>query len=106
MPGLSVALVFIVMRQNIDEIPQFLAMAEELGVTSIFMRTLKARRLDEPRKGGWDYQRLPAYLHPDFEGARQRAIKAISACSIPVEASLESWSTPIFPPEFEEENLG
>jgi pyruvate-formate lyase-activating enzyme len=104
-PDLSVGLVFIVTKQNIDEIPKFIAMAEELGVTSLFLRTLKARTLDEQRKGDLDYQRLPAYLHPDFDGARQRAIEAIAACKMPIEAAPETWSTPIFPPELEEEML-
>ncbi len=104
-PNLSIALVFIVMRQNIDEIPQFIALAGKLGVTSIFMRTLKARTLEEQRRDHLDYHRLPAYLHRDFEGARQRAIEAIAACKIPVEASPETWSTPIFPPEVEEQIL-
>jgi pyruvate-formate lyase-activating enzyme len=104
-PNLNIALVFIVMRQNIDEIPQFLAMAEDLGVTSIFLRTLKSRTAEEHREDGLDYHRLPAYLHPDFEGARQRAVRAIVASRIPVEAAPETWSSPIFPKELEEEIL-
>lgn len=104
-PDLNIALVFIVMRQNIDEIPRLLAMAEELGVTSIFMRTLKSRTLEEQRRDHLDYHRLPPYLHPDFEGARRRAVEAIAACKIPTEGSPETWSTPIFPPEVEREVL-
>jgi pyruvate-formate lyase-activating enzyme len=101
-PDLSIALVFIVTRQNIDEIPQFLEMAKDLGVTSVFLRTLKSRSAEEQRMDSLDYHRLPPYLHQDFEGARQRAVEAISASRLPVEAAPETWSSPIFPEDLEE----
>jgi len=99
--GITFGLVFIVTRQNIGEIPAFIALARELNVDSIFIRTLKSRTLQEQRLDGLDYHRLPPYLHPDFEGLRRRAVDAIAGSSIPVQAAPETWSTKIFPADVE-----
>ncbi len=104
-PGISVAMVFIVTKQNIEEIPKFVALAEHLGVDSIFVRTLKSRTAEEHRLDGLDYQRLPPYLHPDFETLRERAVEAIRNAKVHVEVSPETWSTKIFPAEVEAEIL-
>jgi hypothetical protein len=95
--GITFGLVFIVTRQNIGEIPAFIALARELNVDSIFIRTLKSRTLQEQRLDGLDYHRLPPYLDPDFEALRRRAVDAITRSSIPVQAAPETWSTKIFP---------
>jgi pyruvate-formate lyase-activating enzyme len=99
--GITFGLVFIVTRQNIGEIPAFIALARELNVDSIFIRTLKSRTLQEQRLDGLDYHRLPPYLHPDFESLRRRAVDAIAGSSIPVQAAPETWSTKIFPADVE-----
>ena len=99
--GITVGLVFIVTRQNLEEIPAFVKLAHELNVNSIFMRTLKSRTLEEQRKDGLDYHRLPPYLHADFENLRRQAVGAISNSSIPVQAAPETWSTNIFPEDVE-----
>jgi pyruvate-formate lyase-activating enzyme len=102
---LIVSFVFIVTRQNLAEVPEFIQLAERLGVDRVFIRTLKARTPEEQRNNGLDYHRLPPYLHPDFEPLRARAIEAIAGTRLEVEAFPESWSTPIFPPEHEPQIL-
>jgi pyruvate-formate lyase-activating enzyme len=104
-PGINVAFVFIVTRQNLAEIPEFIELAETIGVDSVFIRTLKTRTLAEQKKDGLDYHRLPPYLHPQFESLRARAATAIADARIPIEAFPDSWSKPIFPPELEPQIL-
>jgi pyruvate-formate lyase-activating enzyme len=99
--GITIGLVFIVTRQNLAEIPAFISLAHELKVDSIFIRTLKARTLEEHRLDGLDYHRLPPYLHPNFKNLRREACSAIFSSSIPVQATPETWSTTIFPKEIE-----
>jgi len=100
-PGLDVAFVFIVTQQNLAEIPEFIALAQKLSVDRIFFRTLKARSAEEQRNDGLDYHRLPPYLHPQFAELRVRAVEAISAAMISIEAFPESWSASVFPIEVE-----
>jgi pyruvate-formate lyase-activating enzyme len=103
--GITFGLVFIVTRQNIGEIPAFIALARELNVDSIFIRTLKSRTVQEQRFDGLDYHRLPPYLHPDFETLRRKAVDSIAGSSIQVQAAPETWSTKIFPEDAEAEIL-
>lgn len=100
-PGLTLGLVLIVTRQNIEEIPAFIAMAHDVGADSVFIRTLKSRTAKEQRDDGLDYHRLPPYLHPDFENLRARAVEAIANSPISVQASPETWSANIFPEDEE-----
>jgi MoaA/NifB/PqqE/SkfB family radical SAM enzyme len=103
--GINVSLVFIVTKQNLAEIPDFITLAEELKVDNIFFRTLKARTLEEQKSDGLDYQRLPPYLHPQFEELRARAVKAISRTRVRINAAPDTWSIGIFPKEVEAEIL-
>jgi sulfatase maturation enzyme AslB (radical SAM superfamily) len=90
--------VFIVMQQNIGEIPQFIDLCAQLGVDNIFLRTLRPQEKLIP---GLDYHRLPVYLHPEFEKLKAAAIAAIQKSKIAIVAAPETWSTPIFPDELE-----
>jgi hypothetical protein len=93
--SIDLGMVFIVMRQNIAEIPQFIRLCEEIGANRIFFRTLKPLEEIQP---GLDYHRLPPYLHPEFERLREAATVAIEKSSVEIDASPETWSTPVFPP--------
>jgi molybdenum cofactor biosynthesis enzyme MoaA len=55
-PALSVESILVVTRQNLAEIPEFIAMSERLGVDKVHLRTLMP--LESPREG-LDYHRLP-----------------------------------------------
>jgi sulfatase maturation enzyme AslB (radical SAM superfamily) len=97
--GFSIQAIFIVTRQNIAEIPAFIKLSEELGVTDIFFRTLKPLEEETP---GLEYHRLAPYLDPDFESLRAAAIDAIERSTLRTVASPEAWGTPIFPQELAE----
>lgn len=97
-PKLNIGLAFVVTQQNIAEIPAFLEMGKELGVDQIHLRTLIP--VDGPIEG-LDYHRLPPYLHPEFESLRDAAVEAISQSPLSIIAEPSTWSTPVFPPEWE-----
>lgn len=73
-------------------------MGKELGVDQIHLRTLIP--VDGPIEG-LDYHRLPPYLHPEFESLRDAAVEAISQSPLSIIAEPSTWSTPVFPPEWE-----
>lgn len=97
-PRMTVELVLVVTKQNLAEIPDFLIMAEELRVDQVHLRTLMPQAA--PREG-LDYHRLPPYLHPEFQALRTAAEAAIAQSPLQVKASPETWSRPVFSPEWE-----
>ena len=91
---MEVSVSLVVTRQNIHEIPAFVEIGNEIGATSIYVRTLL------PQSGlvpGLNYHVLPPYLHPDFEAHRANAIAAIKASHVPVIGDPATWSNPVFP---------
>jgi molybdenum cofactor biosynthesis enzyme MoaA len=99
------SMTFIVTRQNLEEIPEFIALGERLKVDQLFFRTLKPQTMNEQDMQGLDYHRLPPYLHPDFEALRARAAEALAAAKVYCDAQPDTWSAPIFPKETEAEIL-
>jgi pyruvate-formate lyase-activating enzyme len=97
-PRLSVESVLVVTRQNLAEIPEFIAMSERLGVDKIHLRTLMP--MESPREG-LDYHRLPPYLHPEFESLREAAVSAIASSRLTIRSDSETWSRPVFSPDWE-----
>jgi sulfatase maturation enzyme AslB (radical SAM superfamily) len=90
----TVSITLVVTRQNIHEIPAFIDLGNEIGATSMYLRTLLPQG-DLVR--GLNYHELPPYLHPDFERLRVNAIAAMKASAVPVYGAPETWSSPIFP---------
>jgi pyruvate-formate lyase-activating enzyme len=97
-PALSVESVLVVTRQNLAEIPEFIAMCERLGVSKVHLRTLMP--MESPRDG-LDYHRLPPYLHPEFESLREAALSAIASSRLSIRSEPETWSRPVFSPDWE-----
>ena len=95
-PTGEVELIFIVARQNIAEIADFVSLGEPLGATRLHFRTLRPRSKANQESELLDYQTLPAYLHPDFEALRAQAAAAIAASTLEIHADPDSWSAPIF----------
>jgi hypothetical protein len=97
-PRIWTSVVFIVMKQNIEELPRFIEIFNEVGVDQIFVRSLAPRDGPVP---GLNYHTLPPYLHPNFEDLRSRAESAIRRSRVPVVAEPRTWSEPIFPKDVE-----
>jgi hypothetical protein len=90
----AVSVTLVVTRQNIEEIPAFIELGNEIGATSIYLRTLLPQG---NLVRGLNYHELPPYLHPDFERLRANAISAMQASGVPVQGEPDTWSSPIFP---------
>jgi hypothetical protein len=91
---ISISVTLVVVCQNLHEIPAFIELANEIGATSAYLRTLLPQGQLIP---GLNYHVLPPYLHPDFEALRANAIAAMKASAIPVHGEPETWASPIFP---------
>jgi pyruvate-formate lyase-activating enzyme len=90
---ISVSVTLVVVRQNLHEIPAFIDLANEIGATSVYLRTLLPQGQLVP---GLNYHVLPPYLHPDFDALRANAIAAMKASGVPVYGEPETWSSPVF----------
>ncbi|HEY1307977.1 MAG TPA: radical SAM protein [Vicinamibacterales bacterium] len=93
----AVSVTMVVTRQNIEEIPAFIELGNDIGATSMYLRTLLPQG---NLVRGLNYHDLPPYLHPDFERLRTNAISAMQASAVPVQGEPDTWSSPIFPEAF------
>jgi wyosine [tRNA(Phe)-imidazoG37] synthetase (radical SAM superfamily) len=98
-PGLEVNLSLVICRDNVQELADFVAMGNELGVNRIYLRTLSAQQQLTP---GLNYHRLPPYLHPRFSEYVEEAKAAIARSGSIIMTDGESWSAPVFPAVLEE----
>lgn len=92
-PRNNTYITMVVTKQNIAEIPAFIALGNKLGVTGIWLRSLLPQA---NLVSGLNYHLLPPYDHPDFTSLRQMAIDAIAASAVPVQADPAMWSAQIF----------
>lgn len=92
-PRNNVYITMVVTKQNIGEIPAFIALGNSLGVTGIWLRSLLPQT---NLISGLNYHLLPPYDHPDFEKLRRSAVDAIKGSQVPVQADPVMWSKPIF----------
>jgi MoaA/NifB/PqqE/SkfB family radical SAM enzyme len=91
-PRIHVEIIFIVMRQNLAEVPALLRLCEDLGVDQVFLRTL--RPVPE-LPSNLQYGQLPPYLHPEFASLREGAVQAIKGTTVKVVAFPDTWGDPI-----------
>ena len=89
----NVYITMVVTKQNVAEIPAFIELGNNLGVTEIWLRSLLPQA---ELVSGLNYHLLPPYDHPKFERLRQAGVDAIAASRVPVQADPGMWSKPIF----------
>lgn len=89
---------YCVMRSNIEEIPAFVELAEQIGIEKVWFRNLatanKNNAILQDLNNG--YKDLPPYLHPDFDELRKKATKAIASSPLDLYAEPEQWGNDIF----------
>ncbi|HEX8139707.1 MAG TPA: radical SAM/SPASM domain-containing protein [Pyrinomonadaceae bacterium] len=91
-----VSLSFVVTRQSIHEVPQFIRLGNELNVDYLYVRTINPiQDLIDSLPG---YSELPPYKHPQFEALRERAVEAIKGSRVGVQAMPEQWGVEVFSP--------
>ena len=95
---IGITLSFVVTADNMHEIPAFIELGNELDVCHLNIRPLAPQRGLHP---GLNYHALPPYQRSDFAEQVARARSAIAASRIPVNADIDTWSQPVFPPTVE-----
>jgi pyruvate-formate lyase-activating enzyme len=94
--GAQVNITMVVTQQNVHEIADFIRLGNELGVVSIWLRSLLPQSNLIP---GLNYHLLPPSLHPDFARLKEEALQAIAESKVPVHADPATWDIEIFPPQ-------
>ena len=89
-----VSISLVITAQNVHEIADFVRLANELRVNAVQLKTLAGQG---GATAGLNYHLLPPYEHPEFARHKVAALKAIASSRVEVQASPESWDTPVFP---------
>lgn len=95
-----VCISMVITRQNLAEVPAFVALGHDLGVDKIQLKTLAS---SGGQIEGLNYHTLPPYEHPDYDALKARAVAAITASDVSVQVDTDSWDVPVFPPAFQEQ---
>jgi molybdenum cofactor biosynthesis enzyme MoaA len=96
--GITVNISFVINKDNVHEMAEFIRLGNELAVKNIYLRTLNPQASAETP--GLNYHLLPPYLHPDFERYAAEARKAMAKSAVKIITDPESWSAPVIPQRF------
>lgn len=88
----TVNISFVINRDNVHEMAEFVRLGNELGVDNIYLRTLATVSNLAP---GLNYHLLPPYLHPEFEKHIREAKEAVAESRASVITDPASWSAPV-----------
>ena len=98
--GCRVSVSMVVTKQNIEEVPALIQLANDLGIDKVQLKTLAAvGGVIE----GLNYHTLLPYEHPDYARVKANAVAAIASSGVPVQVDAESWDVPVFPAAFAEQ---
>ena len=83
---------FVINRDNVHEMADFVRLGNRLGVNNIYLRTLSP--ISSPAIG-LNYHVLPPYVHPEFEKHAQEAKRAMAESKATIVTDIGSWSAPV-----------
>jgi len=94
---LDIYVTYVVLRQNLHEIPNVIRLCEEIGVDRIYFRNLATANSNNPIKPTYNphYLELQPHLHENFRSLAQRAIYAIDSSKIEIVAEPNKWEEDI-----------
>jgi wyosine [tRNA(Phe)-imidazoG37] synthetase (radical SAM superfamily) len=98
-----VTISFVVNRDNVHELSDFVRLGNRLRVDTIYLRTLMPVG---SLPWGLNYHALPPYRHPDFARYVREGQQTIANSRVQVLADVGSWDGPVLPPTVEEEARG
>jgi hypothetical protein len=84
-----------VVRQNLPETPDFLRLADELGVHSVYLRSLIPSNYALTFPDSEVFKAYPAWSHPEVAYWQDRAREAIEKVKVQVFGDLDQWSVPL-----------
>lgn len=91
---IQVNISMVVVKQNFEEIEDFVQLGNTLGVNNIYVRSLMAS--ESYATPGLNYHTLSPKDHPEFKALARRAEDAIAASKVPVESDSKSWGVALF----------
>jgi MoaA/NifB/PqqE/SkfB family radical SAM enzyme len=93
--GRIVDLSMVVVRQNLPEIPDFLRLADDLGIHAVYLRSLipadYSLTFPDPEK----FKAFPAWSHPEVGHWQDRARDTIDKVKVNVYGDPNQWSVPL-----------
>jgi wyosine [tRNA(Phe)-imidazoG37] synthetase (radical SAM superfamily) len=95
-----VTISFVVNRDNVHELAEFVRLGNRLGVDTIYLRTLMPVA---SLPWGLNYHALPPCGHPEFQRYVREAKQAIAGSRVQIQADVQSWESPVLPPAVEAE---
>jgi hypothetical protein len=93
--GRTVDLSMVVVRQNLPEIPDFLRLADELGIHAVFFRSLIPGDYSLTFPDGKTFDSYPAWSHPEVAHWQERAREMIGEVKVKVFGDPDQWSVPL-----------
>ena len=92
-----IQLSFVVVKDNIHEIPEFIRLAQKLRVNKIYFNTLNLSYLSDftpkIRITAKEYSDIHPSKHPHFNKLYERAVTAIKNAKVSITASPQSWQS-------------
>jgi len=83
---------FVINRDNVHEMADFVRLGNKLGVNNIYLRTLS--NVSSPAIG-LNYHLLPPYLHSEFEKHAEEAKQAMAESRANIVTDVASWGAPV-----------
>jgi pyruvate-formate lyase-activating enzyme len=93
--GRIVDLSMVVVRQNLPEIPDFLRLADELGIHEVYLRSLRPDDYSVTFPDPERFKAYPAWSHPEVAYWQDRAREAIGKVKVKVYGEPDQWSVPL-----------
>jgi pyruvate-formate lyase-activating enzyme len=93
--GQIVDLSMVVVRQNLPEIPDFLRLADELGIHAVYLRSLIPANYSLTFPDPENFKAYPAWSHPEVAYWQDRAREAIGKVNVKVYGDPDQWSVPL-----------
>jgi wyosine [tRNA(Phe)-imidazoG37] synthetase (radical SAM superfamily) len=94
-----VTISFVINRDNVHELAEFVRLGNRLRVDTIYLRTLMPVT---SLPWGLNYHTLPPYRHPNFTTFVSEAKRAIASSRVQILADVKSWEGPVLTPADEE----
>ena len=85
----------VVVRQNLREIPDFLRLADELGIHAVYFRSLIPGDYSLTFPHPETFKAYPAWSHPEVAYWQDRARETIGKVKVKVFGDPDQWSVPL-----------
>jgi hypothetical protein len=85
----------VVVRQNLPEVPEFLRLADDLGIHAVYLRSLIPGDYSLTFPDSETFKSYPAWSHPEVAYWQDRARETIAKVKVKVFGDPDQWSVPL-----------